>query len=78
MPQLTIYLDRETERILRKESRAARTSASRFVARLIQEDARSQWSPQLLAALGSWKDEDFPPPAALRKGLGKDVRREKL
>ena len=78
MPQVTIYLDRETERLLRREIKAARMSASRFVARLIQDEAASRLSPELLAALGTWKEGDFPGVSALRSRLGRDVRREKL
>ena len=78
MARVTIYLDAATERLLRDETKAAGISPSRFVAKLIQERARSDWSPALMKALGTWKDADFPDVAELRKGLGKDVRREKL
>jgi hypothetical protein len=78
MAQLTIYLDDATERILRRETKAAKLSASRFVARLIQDHARSTLSPKVLAALGTWGDDDYPDAAELRKSLGKDARREKL
>jgi hypothetical protein len=78
MAQITIYLDDDTERLVRRHVRSSRVSTSKWVAEAIRRRAVSEWPADVLALFGSWKDEDFPDAAALRKVSGSDVRREKL
>ena len=43
MPQVTLYLDEETERLMREHAKAAGLPYSRWVALLIRGKARPQW-----------------------------------
>ena len=76
MGQLTIDLDDETEKLLRDQLDASGESASKWVADAIRKHAQSEWPPDVVALLGSWRDSDFPDPEDLRKGYGTDVPRE--
>jgi hypothetical protein len=38
----------------------------------------SEWPPDVLELLGSWKAADFPDAADLRKGYGRDAEREEI
>ena len=49
-------------------------SLGRWIAGSVTEKLRKTWSPQVLAALGSFPD--FPDAAELRKDYGRDVPRE--
>ncbi len=73
MPQLTIYLDEATEQLLRKQLDSSGLSQSRYIAGLIVERARTQWSSQLVSVLGTWADVDFPDIEDLRKTVGTDL-----
>jgi hypothetical protein len=78
MGQMTIYLDEETERLVKRHVKASGESASRWVAEAVRKRARSEWPADVLALFGSWKDEDFPDVSQLRSGYGADAPREKL
>jgi hypothetical protein len=78
MAQVTIYLDDDTEKLVRRHVKGSRESTSKWVAEAIRRRAVSEWPADILALFGSWKDEDFPDAAALRKGYGADVRRKEL
>jgi hypothetical protein len=77
MPQMTIYLDDETSKLVQRAARQAGESASKWVADAVRRRARTEWPPDVLSILGSW-GADFPDAAALRKGYGKDAKRERL
>ncbi len=77
MPQMTIYLDRETDQMVREAARRAGESASKWVGEAIRRQTRDQWPADVLEILGSW-EQDFPASEQLRAGLGKDVPREGL
>ena len=78
MAQVTIYLDNETERLVRQHVKSARVSTSKWVAEAIRRRSVSEWPADILALFGSWKDKDFRDAARLRKGYRSDVKREKL
>ena len=78
MSQITIYLDPDTQRLARKSARAAKESTSKWIAETIRRRVRSEWPPDVVKLLGSWKADDFPEPADLRKGYAKDSRRALL
>lgn len=78
MSQITIYLDEETEKLLRSQVKASGESASKWIADAIKKRASKEWPADVIAILGTWKDGDFPDASELRKGHGKDVPREKF
>lgn len=78
MGQITIYLDAKTEQLVRRHARSSGESASRWIAEAVRHRALNEWPEEILALFGSWKDEDFPEASRLRKGYGKDVRRESI
>ncbi len=77
MAQVTIYLDDNTERLVRLHVLASGESASKWVAEAVKKRARSEWPADVLALLGSWKDEDFPDLKDLRPSAP-DLPREDL
>ncbi len=78
MGQITIYLDDETERLLKRSVRSSGESASKWIADAVRKRAGNEWPADLASLFGSWKDCDFPDALHGRKGLGRDVKRERL
>lgn len=78
MGQVTIYLDDQTETLLKRHIRKSGESASRWVAEAVRRRVGKEWPPDVLELLGSWKAEDFPDAADLRTGYGPDAMREQL
>ena len=74
MPQVTLYFDDETERLMRERAKATGLSYSKWVALLIQSKARSEWPPSIAALAGRFSD--FPLAEAARASLGEDATRE--
>jgi hypothetical protein len=62
--------------LLRNQLVSSGESASCSVADAIKKRTKSEWPPDVVALLGSWKDSDFPDPEEIRKGYGTDVPRE--
>ena len=60
MGQLTIYLDDQTEQLVRAHAEAAGESVSKWVAEAVRKRASREWPADVIALLGSWKDEDSP------------------
>lgn len=75
MPQMTIYLDTETNQLVREAARRSGEPASKWVTDAIRLRTRSEWPADVLAILGSWEAE-FPAAESLRQGMGLDVQRE--
>jgi hypothetical protein len=74
MPQVTLYLDEETEAKMKKAAKASGLSLSKWVANLIQQKTATEW-PALVAGLaGAWAD--LPTGEDLRDGVPEDLRRE--
>ncbi len=76
MAHLTIYLSDEVERQVRKAAKAARKSVSKWVAEQVTESVETAWPSEFLALAGSFTD--LPEAKDLRKGYGRDARRETL
>jgi len=76
MGQVTIYLDDQTETLMKRHVRKSGDSASRWIAEAVRRRVASEWPSDVLELLGSWKADDFPDAAELRKGYGEDARRE--
>lgn len=75
MGQVTIYLDNEHEQRLKRAARSAGIPVSRYVARLVEENTRTQWPDSIHAMAGQW--QDFPTPQELRETTA-DTPREAL
>lgn len=66
MPQITLYLDEETEALLRTRPRAAGLSYSRWVVELIRGNAARTWPPEVAQLAGAFPDfplREEPPPS---------------
>ena len=74
MPEITVILDEETDRLARAAAAAAGVSYSRWVADLIR--ARSLWPAHVIAMAGS--APDFPLREEIDETSGHDVPRVKL
>ena len=76
MGQVTLYLDRETEAKVKAAAREAGVSLSRWVGEILRRRTASEWPASVARLAGAWKD--FPTTKELRRGEGKDARREPL
>jgi hypothetical protein len=74
MGQVTVYLDDDTETLMKKSAEAAGVSQSKWVASAIRAKASREWPESVLALAGTWKD--FPTLEQIRGKSGKDARRE--
>ena len=74
MPQVTLYLDAQTERLMRDRAAAAGLPYSRWVAQLIQAQASASWPPDVVRAFGAFPD--MPLADELRAGDAADLPRE--
>jgi hypothetical protein len=74
MGQITIYLDSETERKMKRIVKSSNLSQSRWIARLIEEKTNDEWPESVIALSGAWKD--FPTAEEIRQTEGRDVQRE--
>ena len=77
MGQMTIYLDDETERLVKRSADAAGMSRSRWVVKLLWEKTAAEWPESFRRSIGSW-EEGFPEVAEIRAGLGEDLPRQDL
>jgi hypothetical protein len=76
MGQITIYLDDETERKMKRIVQSKQISQSRWIAGLIKQRLREEWPESVREIPGSWKDA--PSAEELRRGLGVDYTRKEL
>jgi len=66
MSQITIYLDEETEALLKAAVEASGVSQSKWVADAVRQRVRSEWPPSIAQLAGAWPD--FPVAEELRRG----------
>ena len=76
MPQLTLYLDAQTEERLKAAAQAAGVSLSRWVGDLVRAHTASEWPEGIRALAGAWAD--VPIAETLRKPTAADVPREEM
>jgi len=76
MPQITIYLDANTEEQARSAARAKGIPLSRWISGVIREKNANAWPQEVLDLAGAWPD--FPSLEELRKRQGDDAPRESL
>ena len=73
---MTLYLDEETIKRMRREARASGVSQSRWLAELVQKRTATEWPDAVHELAGAW--DDFPEADELRGSAGRDVKRERL
>jgi hypothetical protein len=76
MPQISLYIDAETDRKMRKAARAAGISRSRWASEAIRSKLGEEWPESVMKLAGAWKD--FPTAGQIRKTLGRDAPRKGL
>ncbi|MBK8047733.1 MAG: CopG family transcriptional regulator [Anaerolineales bacterium] len=76
MSQITIYLDDESESLMRASAQAAGLSVSRWLANLIHEKVSTEWPASVIALAGAWPD--LPDPAIMRNTEQSDAPREQF
>lgn len=76
MPQVTIYLDKDTERHARSAARAKRVPLSKWISGVIRERAADTWPQEVLNLAGAWPD--FPSLTEIRKHQRDDAPREQF
>ena len=74
MGQVTLYLDRKTESRVKAAAKAEKKTLSRWVAEVLRKQTAREWPASVLRLAGAWKD--FPTVEEIRRGQGKDVKRE--
>jgi hypothetical protein len=76
MGQITIYLDSNSEKILRRSAKQKKLSVSKYVRILVREKNISEWPEEIIDSVGTWSD--YPMVTELRAGYGDDMQRNKL
>lgn len=56
MGQVTIYLDEETQSLMKRAVRNAGVSQSRWIAQVIREKIHGEWPTDVAALAGAWPD----------------------
>ncbi len=56
MAQVTIYVDRATEKRMRAAAAEAGLSLSKWISELIREKTRDEWPESVKAMAGAWPD----------------------
>ena len=76
MSQVTLYLDEETKRRMSRAAKAAGVSQSRWLADLVRSRTSREWPAEVRELAGSWRT--FPEAKQIRRGSGRDARRERF
>jgi len=76
MAQVTIYLPDVIEKKARRAAKARHMPLSRWIADQLSGSLDDKWPQEVLDAAGAFPD--FPSLEQIRKGYGKDARRESL
>ncbi|MGH6612285.1 MAG: CopG family transcriptional regulator [Burkholderiaceae bacterium] len=76
MGQVTIYLDDQTEQMVRGAAHAEGISLSQWVARRIDGRSQSEWPAFMRDLAGAWPD--LPSAEQIRKSARKDLPRRRL
>lgn len=76
MPQVTIYLDKDTQKRVKKAARAEGVSLSKWITASLREKTESTWPKAFLELAGAFPD--FPTLEELRRYGRSDAKREVL
>jgi hypothetical protein len=74
--RISVYLDSEAARRLKRAARAAGTSQSGWIANLVREKLSREWPASVRRLAGAWPD--LVTAETLRSTLGDDAPREPL
>jgi hypothetical protein len=74
MPQVTLYLDERTDKMMRERAAAAGVPYSRWVAQLIHAQAEATWPPDVARLFGAFPE--MPLSEDLRSRDVADIPRE--
>ncbi len=76
MAQVTIYVDRATEKRMRGAAAEAGLSLSKWISKLIREKTRDEWPERVKGMAGAWSD--LPTAEEIRPNRETDLARETL
>lgn len=76
MSQMTIYLDEESARVIRRSAKREHMSVSNWARRRLCEAVRETWPDAFFQTFGALHDSDFARPPQAE--LGSDVERQVL
>jgi hypothetical protein len=76
MGQVTIYLDEETQALLKRAVKNAGISQSSWIAQVIREKVHGEWPSDVASLAGAWPDALTA--EEIRAGYAVDVKREPL
>jgi len=76
MAQVTIYLDKKTDEMMRSHVKTKKVSQSQWIANIIREKLQSEWPEEVVALVGAWKD--FPTLEEIRATEVPDMPRESI
>jgi hypothetical protein len=74
MPQITLYLDEPTVKLMREQAQAAGIPYSRWVADLIRQSVITRWPAEVLSSFGAFPE--MPLAESLRVADSPDLARE--
>ncbi|MBZ5590814.1 MAG: ribbon-helix-helix domain-containing protein [Acidobacteriia bacterium] len=76
MGQVTIYLDDDTEKSVKKAAKSEGVSLSKWITAALRAKTATVWPKEVLDLEGAWPD--FPEIHELRRAMLHDARREEL
>ena len=76
MAHITLYLDNDSEKLLRQKAQRSHMSLSRWAAKVLKEKTRGEWSEEVNRLAGAWQDLDSA--RQMRTFPVADVPREEL
>ena len=76
MPQLSLYLDEKTLKMVQQAAKLSRISVSKWVARQLRAQLHNEWPEEYFKLFGSITDPSFDGPEPMTTAA--DVPREAL
>lgn len=76
MGQVTIYLDEETQSLMKRAVKNAGISQSSWIAQVIREKVHGEWPSDVASLAGAWPDALTA--EEIRAGYAVDAKREAL
>ena len=76
MPQLSLYIDKETLEKVEKAAEAEKTSISKWVGKQLKKSLQANYPEDFEGLFGSIRDETFTIPE--RETFGADIERESI